>query len=102
MFIYWQFLAVSLGESIFNADPETGGEAWDQAISWSGLENAAYNFVTMIVALFLVGWCQKIGAKRVHAVCLARPPSRWSGWPTSATSTWPSSPGSAWASPGRA
>ena len=33
MFIYWQFLAVSLGESIFNADPETGGEAWDQAIS---------------------------------------------------------------------
>jgi maltose/moltooligosaccharide transporter len=70
MFIYWQFLAVSLGESIFNADPETGGEAWDQAISWSGLENAAYNFVTMIVALFLVGWCQKIGAKRVHALCL--------------------------------
>jgi len=70
MFIYWQFLAVSLGESIFNADPETGGEAWDQAISWSGLENAAYNLVTMIVALFLVGWCQKIGAKRVHALCL--------------------------------
>ena len=35
-----------------------------------GLENAAYNLVTMIVALFLVGWCQKIGAKRVHALCL--------------------------------
>src|SRR5690349_23344944 len=71
MFIYWQFVAVSLGESIFNADPETGGEAWDQAISWSGLEIATYNLFTMIFALFLVGWCQKIGAKRVHALCLA-------------------------------
>src|SRR6185312_185879 len=70
MFIYWQFVAVSLGESIFGADPETGGEAWDQAISWSGLENATYNLFTMIFALFLVGWCQKIGAKRVHALCL--------------------------------
>ena len=33
-------------------------------------ENAAYNFVTMISALFLVGLAQKIGAKRVHAVAL--------------------------------
>ena len=40
MFIYWQFVAVSLGETIFNADPETGGEAWDEAVSWTGLENA--------------------------------------------------------------
>jgi maltose/moltooligosaccharide transporter len=71
MFIYWQFLAVSLGETVFGANPEQGGPAWDEAIAWSGLENAAYNFVTMIVALFLVGWCQKIGAKRVHALCLA-------------------------------
>ncbi len=29
MFIYWQFVAVSIGETVFNADPETGGEAWD-------------------------------------------------------------------------
>ena len=71
MFIYWQFLAVSIGETIFGADPETGGPAWDQAIAWSGLQNAAYNFVTMISALFLVGFARRIGAKRVHAVALA-------------------------------
>src|SRR5215210_6795370 len=71
MFIYWQFLAVSLGETIFNANPEQGGRAWDDAIAWSGLENAAYNFVTMVSALFLVGFAQRIGAKRVHAVALA-------------------------------
>ena len=70
MFIYWQFLAVSLGETVFHASPEQPGPAWDSAIAWSGLMNAAYNFVTMISALFLVGLAQKIGAKRVHAVAL--------------------------------
>lgn len=70
MFIYWQFLAVSLGETIFGATPEQGGPAWDEAIAWSGLENAGYNFVTMVSALFLVGLAARIGAKRVHAVSL--------------------------------
>src|SRR5919107_874714 len=70
MFIYWQFLAVSLGETIFGATPEEGGAAWDRAIAWSGLENAAYNFVTMVSALFLVGLAHRIGAQRVHAAAL--------------------------------
>jgi maltose/moltooligosaccharide transporter len=74
MFIYWQFLAVSLGETVFNARSEGGDAAerarFDEAISWSGLENAGYNFVTMVSALFLVGFAQRIGAKRVHAVAL--------------------------------
>src|SRR3982751_1410601 len=70
MFIYWQFLAVSLGETIFNATPEQGGPAWNDAIAWSGLMNGAYNFVTMISALSLVGFARRIGAKRVHAVAL--------------------------------
>jgi maltose/moltooligosaccharide transporter len=70
MFIYWQFLAVSLGETVFNATPEQGGSAWDRAIAWSGLQNGAYNFVTGVSALFLVGFAHRIGAKRVHAIAL--------------------------------
>ena len=70
MFVYWQFLAVSLGETVFHGTPETGGPAWDQAIAWSGLMNGAYNFVTMVSALFLVGFAQRMGAKRVHAAAL--------------------------------
>src|SRR3954453_6590692 len=70
MFIYWQFLAVSLGETVFGATPEEGGPAWDDAIAWSGLENATYNAVTAVSALFLVGFAARIGAKRVHAVAL--------------------------------
>ncbi|MFI5890130.1 MFS transporter [Actinoplanes sp. NPDC051513] len=71
MFVYWQFLAVSLGETIFDANPEQGGPAWDSAIAWSGLMNGAYNFVTMISALFLIGLSRQLGAKRVHAIALA-------------------------------
>jgi maltose/moltooligosaccharide transporter len=71
MFIYWQFLAVSVGETVFGATPEQGGRAWDDAVGWSGLQNGAYNAVTMVSALFLVGLAQRIGAKRVHALALA-------------------------------
>ncbi len=70
MFIYWQFIAVSIGESVFGADPETGGPAWETTIGWSGLQNGTYNFFTMVSALFLVGFCQRLGAKRVHAIAL--------------------------------
>jgi maltose/moltooligosaccharide transporter len=70
MFIYWQFLAVSLGETVFHANSDLKGAAGARAIGWSGLQNGAYNFVTMVSALFLVGLAQRIGAKRVHAAAL--------------------------------
>src|SRR3954468_3750478 len=70
MFIYWQFIAVSIGETAFKTTPEANGPAWQSAIAWSGLMNGAYNFFTMVSALFLVGFAQRIGAKRVHAVAL--------------------------------
>src|SRR4051812_39475016 len=68
MFIYWQFIAVSIGETAFHASPEDPG--FKDAIAWSGLMNGAYNFFTMVSALFLVGFAQRIGAKRVHAIAL--------------------------------
>jgi maltose/moltooligosaccharide transporter len=70
MFIYWQFVVVSIGETAFGSDPETGGEVWDQTIAWGGLMNATYNFFTMLSALFLIAWVQRSGAKRVQAICL--------------------------------
>src|SRR4051812_44264570 len=70
MFIYWQFIAVSLGETVFHATPEQGGSGWDQAIAWSGLMNGTYNFFTMVSALFLIGFARRMGAKRVHAIAL--------------------------------
>ena len=65
MFIYWQFVSVSVGESVFNAAPETPG--YEEAAAWTGLMNGTYNFVTMISALFLLPLCLRFGGKRVHA-----------------------------------
>src|SRR3954466_13494837 len=47
MFIFGQFLADRIGETVFHATPEQAGPAWDQAIAWSGLMNGTYNFFTM-------------------------------------------------------
>ena len=69
MFIYWQFVSVSVGESVFNAAPGTPG--YQEAAGWTGLMNGSYNFVTMLSALFLLPLCVRFGGKRVHAGCLA-------------------------------
>src|SRR5918998_2048101 len=69
MFIYWQFVSVSVAESVFNAAPETPG--YEEAAGWTGLMNGSYNFVTMIAALFLLPLCVRYGGKRVHAGTLA-------------------------------
>ena len=65
MFIYWQFVSVSVGESVFNAAPDTPG--YEEAAAWTGLMNGTYNFVTMISALFLLPLCIRYGGKKVHA-----------------------------------
>src|SRR3982750_4912391 len=70
MFVYWQFIAVSIGETAFHANSDLSGPAGSSAIAWSGLMNGTYNFFTMVSALFLVGLAQRMGAKRVHAAAL--------------------------------
>jgi len=65
MFIYWQFVSVSVGESVFHAAPGTPG--YEAAAGWTGLMNGTYNFVTMISALFLLPLCVRYGGKKVHA-----------------------------------
>src|SRR4051812_24932925 len=76
MFIYWQFIAVSIGETAFKTTPEANGPAWQSAIAWSGLMNGAYNFFTMVSALFLVGFAQRIGLSACTRSPWALPPSR--------------------------
>ena len=69
MFIYWQFVSVSVAESVWNTTPDT--PQYEEAAGWSGLMNGTYNFVTMISALFLLPFCHRFGGKKVHATCLA-------------------------------
>ena len=68
MFIYWQFVSVSVAESVWNAAPGTPG--YEEAAGWVGLMNGSYNFVTMLSALFLLPLCHRYGGKKVHAGAL--------------------------------
>ena len=67
--IYWQFVSVSVAESVFDAAPDTPG--YEEAAGWVGLMNGGYNFVTMVSALFLLPLCHRYGGKKVHAGTLA-------------------------------
>ena len=65
MFIYWQFVSVSVVESVWNATPDA--PEYEEAAGWAGLMNGGYNFVTMISAMFLLPLCHRYGGKKVHA-----------------------------------
>jgi maltose/moltooligosaccharide transporter len=69
MFIYWQFVATSIGESVWNTNPE--GARFQEAVGWVGAMNASYNFVTIFAALGLIAVAAKFGAKWIHAAALA-------------------------------
>lgn len=70
MFIYWQFVSLSVGESVFGVTPAQT-EAFQQAAGWSGLLNGSYNLVTMLVALVMLPVVVRVGGRVVHAVALA-------------------------------
>lgn len=69
MFIYWQFVSVSVAETVWNAAPDTPG--YEEAAGWVGMMNGTYNFVTMLSAMFLLPLCHRYGGKRVHAGTLS-------------------------------
>lgn len=69
MFIYWQFVSVSLAETVYGVGPHD--PEFQQAAGLGGLVNGAYNFFTMVTSLFLLHFVVKYGGKRVHAFCLA-------------------------------
>ena len=62
--IYWQFVAVSLKETVFDGDLES-------AVGWTGAMGMAYNGATVASALLLIPLANKFGAKRLHSACLA-------------------------------
>ncbi|MDJ0645902.1 MAG: MFS transporter [Flavobacteriaceae bacterium] len=62
LFIYWQYIALSVESSL--------GITKDEAVAQAAKLNGTYNFVTMVVALALVPIARKIGSKRVYVSSL--------------------------------
>ncbi len=70
LFIYWQFVAVSIAQSVYDSTPEDEA-GFSKAVAWTGLVNGWYNVVTFLSAFVLVAMAKRYGAKWVHAACLA-------------------------------
>jgi maltose/moltooligosaccharide transporter len=69
MFVYWQFVATSIGATAFNANPDQ--PRFQEAVGWVGAMNGTYNFVTIFAALGLIALAARLGAKWIHAAALA-------------------------------
>ncbi len=69
MFIYWQFLAPSVGKSAFDVI-DTESDAYQEVVGWTGLLNGSYNLVTALSALALLPLIHRFGGKFTHAGCL--------------------------------
>jgi maltose/moltooligosaccharide transporter len=68
LFIYWQFVSLSIAQSAFGVGPED--EGFSEAVGWTGLVNGWYNIITFMSAFALVGLAKRFGAKWVHSACL--------------------------------
>lgn len=69
MFIYWQYVTLSIAQSVWKATP-ADKHGFEQAVGWTGLVNGWYNIVTFISAFGLMVLAKKYSAKKVHALCL--------------------------------
>jgi maltose/moltooligosaccharide transporter len=69
LFVYWQFVAVSIAQSIYDTTPDDEA-GFSKAVGWTGLVNGWYNVVTFTSAFALVGMAKRYGAKYVHSVAL--------------------------------
>ena len=69
MFAYWQYITFAVGRTMYNtSDPASA--AFRAATLTTQQAGALYNFVAFLGALVLIPVVARIGARRVHAVCL--------------------------------
>lgn len=70
MFVYWQYIAFALSRSLHGTADTTSPQFRDAALSAQQL-GAVYNAIAFVAALSLIPVVRRLGARRVHAVCLA-------------------------------
>ena len=70
MFGYWQYITFSVGRSLFDTS-DASSAAFRAATLTTQQAGAFYNFIAFAGALLLIPIVARLGARRVHAVCLA-------------------------------
>ncbi len=70
MFVYWQYIAFALSRSLHGTADTSSSQFREAALSAQQL-GAVYNAIAFVAALGLIPIVRRLGARRVHAVCLA-------------------------------
>jgi maltose/moltooligosaccharide transporter len=70
MFAYWQYITFAVGRSLYDtSDPSTA--AFREAALTTQQAGAIYNFFAFVGAMVLIPVVKRLGARHVHAACLA-------------------------------
>ncbi|MCJ2179049.1 MFS transporter [Novosphingobium album (ex Hu et al. 2023)] len=70
MFVYWQFIAFALSRSLYGTH-DTASQGFRDAALTAQQLGALYNFIAFAAALALIPIVRRLGARAVHAGCLA-------------------------------
>jgi maltose/moltooligosaccharide transporter len=70
MKIYWDFIPVSLNQSIWNSAITDNEIYKNDVVPFAGQLNGLYNLITIGAAILLMILAKKVNAKLIHAVCL--------------------------------
>lgn len=70
MFLYWQYISLSVSRSLYGTT-DAASPAFLSGTLTAQKMGVAYNAVAFVSALVLIPIIRRLGASRVHAVCLA-------------------------------
>jgi maltose/moltooligosaccharide transporter len=70
MFCYWQFIVFAIARSLYGASDSATAGFRDAALI-NGQIGGFYNFIAFVAALSMVPFTRRLGARPVHAACLA-------------------------------
>lgn len=74
MNVYWQFITLSMAQSVWGVDTSAEGmgktTGYAAAGAWTGMVNGWYNIVTFLISFVLANEARKRGAKWVHIIAL--------------------------------
>lgn len=70
MVCYWQYIVHAVARSLFQTS-DTGSAGFREAVLVNGQAGGFYNFIACVAAFAMVPFTRRLGAKPVHAVCLA-------------------------------
>ncbi len=70
MFVYWQFISLSVSRTLFPGGERTGSADFISASLTAQQMGVAYNAMAFASALLLIPVVRRLGARPVHAACL--------------------------------